>query len=394
MKRYFGGTYRAVDPADTWKRVWRSRSTFGITRLARVTGLDFVGIPGFTAIRPNSKSLAVSQGKGLSDDAARASAIMESVELWHAENANLVTRTTSFETLSRTGRVIDVNRLPLRPGVQKVDETQEIAWVEGTNVIDAQNMWVPLDAVIIDSTLPAPPVFPHSTNGLASGNTHDEAACHALFELIERDAYSMWQHDLADPEGESTLLDLRTVDDPDCRALLNLFAEAGLVVVVNDITSEFGVPCYTCLVGDQPGNYRTIGLEWGAGCHLSPRVALARALTEAAQSRLTVISGNRDDIADSRYTDLTDDDLTDFRDRVQSAVPTCQWRMEVDCTSSFTTDFKTVVSRLSSAGIDAVVLVTLTDPDIGIPVVKAIATDLEGPFGHVRINSRARTLTS
>ncbi|MFB8235490.1 YcaO-like family protein [Kitasatospora purpeofusca] len=34
----------------------------------------------------------------------------------------------------------------------------------------------------------------------------------------------------------------------------------------------------------------------GAGCHTDPHIALSRALTEAAQSRLTCIAGTRDDL--------------------------------------------------------------------------------------------------
>jgi ribosomal protein S12 methylthiotransferase accessory factor YcaO len=36
---------------------------FGITRIAMVTGLDRVGIPVALATRPNSRSVAVSQGR-------------------------------------------------------------------------------------------------------------------------------------------------------------------------------------------------------------------------------------------------------------------------------------------------------------------------------------------
>jgi len=51
----------------------------GITRVANVTGLDHVGIPVVMACRPNARGLAVSQGKGLTLDAAKASAVMESI---------------------------------------------------------------------------------------------------------------------------------------------------------------------------------------------------------------------------------------------------------------------------------------------------------------------------
>jgi ribosomal protein S12 methylthiotransferase accessory factor len=36
----------------------------GVTRIANVTGLDRIGIPVAIAVRPNSRSVSVAQGKG------------------------------------------------------------------------------------------------------------------------------------------------------------------------------------------------------------------------------------------------------------------------------------------------------------------------------------------
>jgi ribosomal protein S12 methylthiotransferase accessory factor YcaO len=46
----------------------------GITRLGNITGLDRIGIPVAIAVRPNSRSVSVSQGKGLELPQALASA--------------------------------------------------------------------------------------------------------------------------------------------------------------------------------------------------------------------------------------------------------------------------------------------------------------------------------
>ena len=85
----------AVQPKKHSDRLRRATETvahmrqnfarFGITRLADVTGLDCIGIPVWMAVRPNSKTLAVSQGKGLSNAAAQASAVMEAAEVATAE---------------------------------------------------------------------------------------------------------------------------------------------------------------------------------------------------------------------------------------------------------------------------------------------------------------------
>ena len=54
----------------------------GITRVADITGMDRIGIPVYAAIRPDSKSLAVDSGKGITREQAKCSAVMEAIERW------------------------------------------------------------------------------------------------------------------------------------------------------------------------------------------------------------------------------------------------------------------------------------------------------------------------
>ena len=61
----FRGTHRTAAPADTLQRLLRLAPLMGITRVANITGLDVIGIPVAAAYRPNSRNIAVSQGKGL-----------------------------------------------------------------------------------------------------------------------------------------------------------------------------------------------------------------------------------------------------------------------------------------------------------------------------------------
>ncbi len=82
------GPHRRVPPEETLARLAPHLERMGITRVANVTGLDRVGVPVVTVVRPNARSLAVSQGKGLTLAAAKVSAIMEAVELHHAETVS------------------------------------------------------------------------------------------------------------------------------------------------------------------------------------------------------------------------------------------------------------------------------------------------------------------
>ncbi|MGJ3558796.1 hypothetical protein ACR6C2_07400 [Streptomyces sp. INA 01156] len=79
------GTVRARSPEETWQLVAGRLPAFGITRVARLTGLDCIGLPVWTAIRPASRTLSTSQGKGATDLLARLSAVLEAIELWHVE---------------------------------------------------------------------------------------------------------------------------------------------------------------------------------------------------------------------------------------------------------------------------------------------------------------------
>src|SRR5207249_2958495 len=102
-KGWWQGTHRTVPPAETVARLRPLMAGFGITRLADVTGLDRIGLPVFQAIRPLSRSVSVAQGKGLTADAARASALMEAVETWHAERIDRPLRLARERDLRAAG---------------------------------------------------------------------------------------------------------------------------------------------------------------------------------------------------------------------------------------------------------------------------------------------------
>src|SRR5271155_3796337 len=60
----------------------------GVTRVARVTGLDRCGVEVACAIRPAGQVLQVSNGKGTTFRDAKAAALSEALELWSCENVD------------------------------------------------------------------------------------------------------------------------------------------------------------------------------------------------------------------------------------------------------------------------------------------------------------------
>jgi ribosomal protein S12 methylthiotransferase accessory factor len=381
-KRWFAGTHRQVPPAETVLRVQRFLPVLGITRVADVTGLDTIGIPVVMVVRPNARSLSVAQGKGATLDAARASGLMEAIETWHAEQIDRPIKLATYNELRFTHRLCDVTRLPSL-SVSRFHANYRTLWIEGTNLTGDASTWVPFEMVHMDYTLPLPSgsgSFLMSSSGLASGNHPSEAISHALCELIERDAVTLHRFS---PEAarRQTLVDLGTVDDPGCRGLLEQYERAGILVAIWEITSDVGVAAFMCSIVDRdPNPHRPIGPMGGYGCHPSRAVALSRALTEAAQSRLTIITGSRDDVRHQGPV-TPEGDLEaaiTMRDRLIAEAPTRSFADAPDFAGeTLEQDVQWVLDRLRAAGIQEAIAVDLTRPVFKIPVVRVIVPGLE-----------------
>ncbi|MFD1156590.1 YcaO-like family protein [Roseovarius aestuarii] len=145
-KRYYSGTQRVVSHKQTVQAASPHLKNMGITRVANVTGLDRIGIPVINAFRPNSRSLSVSQGRGLDLMAAKASAIMEAIESFHAEEVALEHVESSYADLARQTRVIDIGGLAFLDGT-RFDPRKPIFWVKGRDLISDTAVWLPSELV-------------------------------------------------------------------------------------------------------------------------------------------------------------------------------------------------------------------------------------------------------
>ena len=394
-KAYRRGTHRTLAPEETIARLQPLLSSFGITRVANLTGLDRTGIPVVMVCRPNARSSAVFHGKGADLACAKASGLMEAVETWHAEHMRLPLRYGSFADLRRSEVVVDIEALP-RSSAGRFRAELPMLWVEGRDLIGERSVWLPYECVHMNATVPEPPgsgCFESSTNGLASGNHFLEAVSHALCEVIERDATSLWRR-TAPAMQDQARLDLSTVDDALCRAVLERLEAADLEAAVWDITTDSGVPAFQCLVADRTGEIDHLGQ--GAGCHPVREVALLRALTEAVQVRTTYIVGSREDIDHADYLRPT------LEARLHSARalmrPVLSMRSFEECGrfpfEDFAAEVAWLLSRLASAGIGEAVVVDLTQSEIGVPVVRAVVPGLEGSDHHAGYvpGARARAI--
>jgi ribosomal protein S12 methylthiotransferase accessory factor len=392
------GTQRFLAPEKTVARVRRFMPVMGITRIANVTGLDRIGIPVVMVCRPNSRSLAVSQGKGLNLALAKASGLMESVEAYHAEHITLPLKLASYEELRYTHPVADVTTLPSIIG-SLFHPNLRLLWIAGHDLLQDEPVWIPYELVHTNYTHPLPTgsgCFTLTSTGLASGNHILEAISHGICEVVERDATTLWR--VMDKEAQQrTRIDLDTVDEGSCREILEKLERADVSAAVWEITTDVGIPSFLCSIADRKEDrLRLLYPSAGTGCHPARHIALLRAITEAAQSRLTLIAGSRDDTIRSQYERSRDPDaLQQYRAQLLTAppmrsfqdVPT--WNAE-----TFDEDIARELDRLRSAGMRQVIVVDLTKPVFGLPVVRVVIPGLEGS-DHVpgyALGTRARSL--
>ena len=381
-KGYVYGTHRLVSPAETLERVERIAPALGITRVANVTGLDTVGLPVVMVCRPNSRSLSVSQGKGLTLDAAKASGLMESVESYHGERISLPLKLATYNELRFTHTVVDVRSL-LWKEKSLYHDNHRLLWIEGIDLLTEQPVWVPYELVHVDLTLPTATgsgCFALSSNGLASGNHLLEAAVHAICEVVERHQFSSWLFLDEDAAGRSRV-DLATVNQTACAEVLERFQQVGIRVAVWDLTAHLGIPAFRCSVADSsPNPLGPMSACGGMGCHPNREVALLRALTEAAQSRLTMIAGSRDDLRRSRYGISSNRDTLE---RWHEEIDQHEGRVSLDAIptferDSFGEDLEWLLRRLEAASVERVLFFDLTKDGLDIPVVRVVIPGLKG----------------
>lgn len=297
---YAPGTQRVFSPQKTLENINGVLDKIGVTRIADITDLDRVGIPVLSAIRPSAATGAISiySGKGADETQARISAIMESVERCCAEqphiNVDLENEEKNpiiidtFEHLSqKVNTIYPPDLLP----AEVVMKNTRLEWMAGYDLISRENILVPSNAAFhpYNPSNGALQIFRSNTNGLAAGNTMEEAVLHGLLEVIERDALSIAEFN-KNPGREIIL----TPEDGILYELYKKFENTGIMAKLWLLNHDIDLPTVVCAL-DDPVLRDPALLVMGAGSHLRPDIAVSRALTEAAQSRVVQIHGARED---------------------------------------------------------------------------------------------------
>ena len=378
---YFKGTHRVIAPKKTIENTEDKLKIAGITRIADISDLDRIGLPIYTAIRPTAEDGAVSiyGGKGITKEHAKASAMMEGFERYSAEKQTddeVVVAT--IDEISDFGEYIDPVSLNLPKELEKkcIDDIS-LEWTVSKDIISGDSFYIPTNAVyhpyLHDNNVQS--LFKSNTNGLASGNILEEAILHGMLEVIERDAWSIFEL----THKNYAQIDLESIESETVNDIISKFESEGIKIKLMDFTADIKIPTIAASADDTVTKDAGL-LTLGMGTHLDPEVAILRALTEVAQSRATQINGAREDTvrADfareagyermkriNKYYFRDEDEKIDLKD------------IENKSTSSITKDIEIVKDELMANDIGRILYVDLTRPELDVSVVRVIIPEME-----------------
>lgn len=373
---------REAEQSFDWERL---RRALGVTRVAKVSGLDRGGVEVACAIRPGGHVLQVTNGKGEEFERAAHGAVLEAAELWAAERvdpAQLVWGSleelgaSGFEAwgpeaLGSAGRLVAPELWS--PGTR-------LAWRAGTELFDGGEVLVPAQALHCPpagSASLGPALVAWSSNGMGAHPVPEAALAHALLEAVERDQLSR-----ALPEGwtraevEGRLLEPEVLAQvaPRAARLVGALARRELQAWLFDLDPKegtLGLPVAGALLVDGRGG--PVPLTAGYACGLEPQEALLGALLEAAQSRLTDIHGARDDVAAADRSEAQTLAAWCARASGRSARRMAPGRAP----RSPAARLRLLLGKLRRAGMERAVAVELAPEWLGVSVIKAVVPGLQ-----------------
>lgn len=358
-----------LDPAALLRDLQDILPELGITRVAVQTGLDRTGIDCCSAIRPNSATVATHQGKGLDPVSAEISAIMEAAEYALAESPAADVLRLSFATAEALGYApVDFRNL-MPHGWNAGDEPSD--WLAGEWLGEDEPALAPLEAIRIGTVPVDFPGISQSTNGLAAGPSRDHALLHALLELVERDAMCLWGF-RRDAAALARCFAPAALDDPITDALVERLAQCGFRLNLFDLTSDIGVPVVYAVLAEAEGASRHFDASTGAGCHPVATIAARRAIVEAAQTRISIIAGARDDIEAADYDASLSRDIAVLAAPLETTAPP-----PVDLSPAPAGMLATVRAALAGRGLGRVAVIPLGGENLGINVLRAFVPGLE-----------------
>ena len=374
-KAYILETHRSKTPEATHNYIKSMKETLGMKAFCEATDLDRTGIPVFTChrVRPD-QSITDHTGKGISQIQAQVSLTMESTERYSAEFRDEYLKDLikgGYNTLKLKYNTLNPEELIL-PRFSNYNHDKELHWVCGFDLVANSDILVPACSVYHPFAPDDFPLIGTNTNGLASGNTMEEAICHALTEVIERDAWSINQFT---GEASDSLFVEDSNDNKFIIDIIEKFDKAQIEIVAKDITSDIGIPVIAAYSNDTV--YKAMTSLAGFGAHLDPKVAIARALLELAATRALFIQKHDIKGLIHLLSDFYIYKSETYDHRFYTYHQKGLGELETLYNDDILQDVKLIMAKLAAKGFEKIIGIDLTRPETGVPTVRIIVPGME-----------------
>ncbi|WP_434055741.1 MAG: YcaO-like family protein [Roseibium sp.] len=358
--------------ADTYlTRLQGHLASFGITRLADITGLDRLGIPVVQAIRPLARSNAVNQGKGLTIEEAAVSAAVEALETAAAETVPSEAEELVSPAAVYGSEAVEKLAHHLLPDARQGWTETPLPFLTGTDPATGETARVPAALVSTDFTPGSPHAaspFIRTTTGLGGGATRQEALVQGLLETLERlgTSRAMTIHGFF----EKHRLAAETLANGKLNGLLDQLQASGLLCAIYDCPRAGGLPVIWARLLDEGNSSTSLPFHAdGFACRTTYAEAAIAALLEAIQTRASVIAGGREDITRQFYPRRIDQELVDFERAQLRKVPGMA-APEIDTPPEANPE--ELARRLRIEGFQAIAIPLLADADIPLHIARIV----------------------
>ena len=376
---------RTTEEADPWLHVYWAGTNFALNSKR------------LSSLRRSLRSKCV--GKGSTPQQSRASALCESIERYshafHSDEIRCKRRFSDFVE-AREDEAIHPNAVQLFSDRQLDNAEQinsrghpynvipprfnpqaEIDWSPVWSLTQGRHRYLPTSMLYgIPAEHRGSSGLIADSNGCAAGNTLEEAILQGFFELVEREAFAIWWYNRLSLPG----VHLESFDDEYLASSTGYYREYQRDLWLLDATSDLGIPTFIAVSRRSEKDAEDI--IYGAGTHTDPHIAALRAVCELNQV-LNWIQGSgkggtghdvndtlsrwwwdNAKIADHTYLAPASDIA--LRSGSDYPVPdTADVREEVEHCRA----------KVEAGGMEFMVL-DMTRPDIGMPVVRVIVPGL------------------
>ena len=275
---------RTTDETDPWLHVYWAGSNLGMRSRS------------LSSLRRSLRSK--SAGKGSTRTQSEASALCEALERYsgarHGDEIRVRKRFLDFaegeeaihpnaaqlfsDTQLDNAKRINAKGHPYNIVPPRLDPDTEIDWSPVWSLTQQRHRYLPTSMLYgMSAEQRGDADLIADSNGCAAGNTLEEAILQGFYELVERDAFSIWWYNRL----RVPAVDLASFDDEYLASAVDYYSRCERDLWMLDVTSDIGIPAFVALSRRPDGE--TEDIIYGAGAHSDPRIAALRSICELNQ---------------------------------------------------------------------------------------------------------------